>query len=90
MGIWAYGHIFILLLLFSGGESRVIELTGLRGEKFLLNVALIERVDFVPDTKIVLTNGHYYFVKEGKEDIINKSIEYYKKTNSLLTEQNRA
>lgn len=64
----------------------MIELTGIRGDKFLLNVALIEKVDFVPDTKIILTNGHYYFVKEGKEDIVRKSIEYYQKVNERFLE----
>lgn len=57
----------------------MIELTQLNGTAFILNCNLIETVENIPETKILLTNGKYYLVSEGKEEIIEKVIEFNRK-----------
>ena len=54
----------------------MIKLTKLNNEKFLLNSALIEVIEFIPETKVILSNGHFYIVKESEEDLIDKIFEY--------------
>lgn len=56
----------------------MITLTKLNGETFLLNVLLFERIEFLPDTTITLTNGKKYVVKDTKKDVVEKIIHFYK------------
>lgn len=55
------------------------------GNRIVLNVDLIEKVEATPDTVITLTNGARYLVQESLEDIIDKSIEV--KARALLMAQ---
>lgn len=55
----------------------MIDLTRLGGEVFYLNCRLIETVEQIPETKIVLTNGHYYLVRESVEALLRKIDDYY-------------
>jgi len=57
----------------------MVEVTGLNSEVFLINSNLIEKIEFIPETKITLTTGKYYLIKETKQEIINKIINYNKK-----------
>ena len=57
----------------------MIEVVGINGEAFLINAALIEKIEFIPETKITLTTGKYYLVKDKKEDIVNKIIKFNQK-----------
>lgn len=57
----------------------MIEVVGINGEAFLINAALIEKIEFIPETKITLTTGKYYLVKDTKEEIVNRIIEYNQK-----------
>jgi flagellar protein FlbD len=57
----------------------MIEVVGINGEDFLINAALIEKIEFIPETKITLTTGKYYLVKDKKEDIVNKIIKFNQK-----------
>ena len=57
----------------------MVEVVGINGEVFLINTALIEKIEFIPETKITLTTGKYYLVKDSKEAIVNKIIEYNQK-----------
>jgi len=57
----------------------MVEVVGINGEGFLINATLIEKIEFIPETKITLTTGKYYLVKDSKEDIINKIIKYNQK-----------
>ena len=57
----------------------MIEVVGINGETFLINAALIEKIEFIPETKITLTTGKYYLIKDNKEEIINKIIKYNQK-----------
>jgi flagellar flbD family protein len=54
----------------------MIELTRLNGNKFVLNADLIEIIDANPDTVITLFNEHKFIVKESKEEVIEKVIDY--------------
>lgn len=57
----------------------MIEVVGINGEEFLINAALIEKIEFIPETKITLTTGKYYLVKDKKEEIVNKIIVFNQK-----------
>lgn len=54
----------------------MVEVVGINGEAFLLNAALIEKIEFIPETKITLTTGKYYLVKDTKTELINKVVKY--------------
>jgi flagellar protein FlbD len=57
----------------------MVEVIGINGESFIINATLIEKIDFIPETKITLTTGKYYLVKDTKEELINKVIKYNQK-----------
>lgn len=57
----------------------MIELTDLTNKKYILNCDLIEKIESIPDTKIVLTNGKKYLVKESIDEVVDKVINYKKK-----------
>lgn len=57
----------------------MIEVVGINGEAFLINATLIEKIEFIPETKITLTTGKYYLVKDKKEEVIDKIIKYNQK-----------
>lgn len=52
----------------------MIELTDLNERKFVLNCDLIESITSIPETKIMLTNGKYFLVKESPSQIIEKVV----------------
>ena len=54
----------------------MIMLTKLNNTKIVLNCAQIESVELIPESKILMTNGKFYIVKEDAEEIIAKTIEY--------------
>lgn len=57
----------------------MVEVVGINGEAFLINATLIEKIEFIPETKITLTTGKYYLVKDSKEELVNKIIKYNQK-----------
>jgi len=57
----------------------MVEVVGINGEEFLLNASIIEKIEFIPETKVTLTTGKYYLIKETKEEIMNKIIKYNQK-----------
>lgn len=57
----------------------MVEVKGLNNEMFILNVSLIEKIEFIPETKVTLTTGKYYLIKETKEEILDKIIKYNQK-----------
>ena len=57
----------------------MVEVVDINGDAFLINATLIEKIEFIPETKITLTTGKYYLVKDSKEDIVNKIINYNQK-----------
>lgn len=56
--------------------KALIILTNLRGNEFVLNCDLIEMVSANPDTTISLTNGTTVIVRETKEEVIQRTIDY--------------
>lgn len=57
----------------------MIEVRGINGEDFLINSNLIEIIEFIPETKLTLTTGKYYLIKDTKEEIVDKIIKYNQK-----------
>lgn len=57
----------------------MIKVTGLDSKEFVINADNIERLEQIPESLIVLTNGKKYLVKESVDEIINKVLEYKRK-----------
>ena len=50
----------------------MIQLTGLDGSRLYINYFQILLIELIPETKVVLTNGHYYLVKDSIESVQKK------------------
>jgi len=61
----------------------MIVLHKFNGDEFALNSNHIEIIEEKPDTIITLTNDKKYLVKEKKDEIIEKIIEFQKKFSSI-------
>ncbi len=48
----------------------MIRVSKINGREFFINDDLIEVMEEIPDTKITLSNGHSYLVKESCEEIM--------------------
>ncbi|HHV73597.1 flagellar FlbD family protein [Thermoanaerobacterium sp. R66] len=57
----------------------MISVTKLNGDEFVINADMIEFIEETPDTVISLISGKKVVVKEKKDDIIRKVIEYKRK-----------
>jgi flagellar protein FlbD len=58
----------------------VIALTRLNGSVFVLNADLIETIEATPDTVISLVTGKKYVVREKVEEVIDRIVEFRRKT----------
>lgn len=54
----------------------MIKLHKLNGVEVVINAEFIENIESIPDTKIILTTGNQFIVKETVEEVIQKVIEY--------------
>ena len=54
----------------------MVEMTEINGTKRHINPDLIELIDTVPDTLVVLVNGHRYMVREHPDTIIERIVEF--------------
>lgn len=54
----------------------MIHLTRINGEEFVLNCRKIERIEIIPESKVILESGKYYIVTESVDEIIRRTIEY--------------
>lgn len=54
----------------------MIDLTAIDGKRFVLNCEHIEKMQYVPETLITLTNGKKYMVKESIDEVKNEVIKY--------------
>jgi len=61
----------------------MIILHKMNGDEFILNPIHIETVEEKPDTVITLTNDKKYLVKEKRDEIIQKIMEYRKRLHDL-------
>lgn len=70
-------------MLFSLNDTSakyiMIELMRLNGEKFSLNVPLIEQIQSFPDTTITLVNGKKIIVKNKEKEVVQLINEFYQK-----------
>jgi flagellar protein FlbD len=62
------------------GKRPVIFLTRTNGIKFYLNPDLIQTVEATPDTVITLVSNKKLIVKDTPEEIVERLIEYRRKT----------
>ncbi|QSX07194.1 flagellar FlbD family protein [Sedimentibacter sp. zth1] len=62
----------------------MIVLQKLNKEEIVLNSNLIELIETIPETKIMLTTGRYYLVTQTKDEVVNRIIEYNRKIYSNL------
>ncbi|WP_432653161.1 flagellar FlbD family protein [Salibacterium salarium] len=58
---------------------HMIELTKLNGQTFLLNIALIEQAEALPDTTLTLSNSKKIVVKESMEEVNNLTSAFYRR-----------
>ena len=61
----------------------MIRLTKLNEQEIVLNCMQIECIEIIPESKIIMMNGKFYIVKECVDEIIQKTIEYNAKVNTL-------
>lgn len=54
----------------------MIRVTQIGHQPRLLNPDLIEYIEMVPDTMIVMVNGHRYIVGESPEKVINRIVAF--------------
>lgn len=54
----------------------MIELTKFNDMKFTVNAEIIEFVEETPDTVISLTTGKKILVKESRQEVVDKVVEY--------------
>jgi flagellar protein FlbD len=57
----------------------MIALEDLHGRLFFINSDMIERIECTPDTQVILSNLHGYYVKEKPEEIVERIIEFRKR-----------
>lgn len=50
----------------------MIKVTRLNGESIYLNYIQIEYIESIPETKVKMTNGDYYLVKDTVESILEQ------------------
>ncbi|KHD86507.1 flagellar FlbD family protein [Bacillus ginsengihumi] len=61
----------------------MILVTRLNDTAFMINALYIETIESLPDTKITLTNGHTYIVKETREQVERKIVDFYRSISLL-------
>ena len=60
----------------SNAGNRMIKLTKLGGETFVLNADLIRYVEARPDTFITLTSGERLVVAESMDEVVRRAVAY--------------
>ena len=66
----------------------MIILEKLNKEEIVLNSNHIELIETIPETKITLTTGRYYLVKQSPEEVVKRVIEYNRKIYGDLIKAN--
>jgi flagellar protein FlbD len=60
----------------------VIQVTKLNNSPIIVNADLIEFVEKTPDTLITLTTGRKFMVREAPEQVLERVLDYRRKTRS--------
>ena len=50
----------------------MIKITDIKGTERYINSDLIEKIEMVPDTMIVLVNGAKYLIRESPDEVIGR------------------
>lgn len=58
----------------------MIKVTRLDGSVLVINSDLVETVEKTPDTVVTLINGHKMVARESVEELVDRVIEFRKKT----------
>lgn len=58
------------------GNLRMIKLTKLNGDEFVVNAELIRIIESRPDTYITLTTDDRIIVRESPAEVVKRSIAY--------------
>ena len=61
----------------------MIKVTRLNGKEFVVNAEQIEFAEETPDTVITLISGKKIVVNENVDQVIDKVVEYKKRTNGI-------
>jgi flagellar protein FlbD len=56
----------------------MIQLTRLNDKQFVLNADLIKLIENTPDTVVTLLNGEKLVVKETKDEILGRVVEFHR------------
>ncbi len=67
----------------------MIKLHKLNSAEVIINAELIESVEATPDTRIILTTGNQYIVKETPQEVVKKILEYKAKIELEKEEQKK-
>ena len=57
-------------------DQRMIKLSKLNGEEFVVNAELIRFIESRPDTFVTLTTDDRFIVRESVEEVVKRSIAY--------------
>ncbi len=55
----------------------MIKVKDLRGNEFIINADLIEKIENNPDTQVVMTNSHRYYVQNTQDELAEMVISYH-------------
>lgn len=68
----------------------MIKVTDVGGNEKYINCELIEKIELIPDTLLVLVNGHNFIVSEKPEEIITKIVEFKRQCHMYHSAENIA
>jgi Uncharacterized protein, possibly involved in motility len=71
-------------------EDSMVKLTQINGQEIVVNADLIETLDRAHDTIITLTTGRKIRVNESVDEIIERVVEYRRKTGYIAVGSSRA
>ncbi len=65
----------------------MIELSRLSGEVFWLNPHMIEYIERIPDTAIIMLSGKHIIVRENVQSVMEKIVEYRRRIGAFKNEE---
>jgi uncharacterized protein YlzI (FlbEa/FlbD family) len=54
----------------------VIKVKDLRGNEFIINAELIEKIENNPETQVIMTNTHRYYVQNTLDELAELVVAY--------------
>ena len=61
----------------------MITLTRLNNKPFVLNAELIKMIEETPDTLVTLTSGDRIMVRESRQEVVDRAIDYARQIRSF-------